>query len=91
MGGRQFWRGRVLSLEDTMVLDDSQNDHFIDSLNSVANMFLKKEIAVIARDFSRHVGSSAKDYDDQHGGQSFGVGIMKVKRLWSFVFKYDSR
>lgn len=70
--------------EDTIVLDDRQEDHFSGSLNSVADMFQKKEIAIITRDCSRHVGSSSKDYN-QHWGHDFGVGIMKCKRFWSFV------
>lgn len=50
-------------------------------------MFQEKEIVVITRDFSRYVGGSAEDYDDQHGGQGFGVEIRKGKRFWSFVYK----
>ena len=45
-------------------LDDSQKDDFYDSLVNDLRKLREKEVVVIAGDFTGHVGSNPKDYED---------------------------
>ena len=52
---------------------------------SVTRKLGQKEIVVIAGDFNDHVGSNPEDYDDQHGGNGYGVRNRKGKGFLSFA------
>ena len=56
-----------------MCFDNSQEQDFCDTLINLVRKLRENEIVVVEGDLNGHVESDPYNYDDQHGGYSYGV------------------
>lgn len=65
-------------------LDEGHRDDLLDCVIVVAGSFRERLVNIITRGFKGHVEVNAEDYENQQGGNGFGVRNKEGERILEF-------